>query len=66
MEITVKNIKKVVKIIKESRDCESQHALEDSLHVHFIKYIASLDIPESVLAKEVLKTEKLDFERWCA
>jgi hypothetical protein len=65
IKMTLKEIKSRIKYIKSNkRDNESAHASEDQLFFDFIKHVASLDIPLSILAKEVLKTDKIKFERW--
>lgn len=42
------------------------HSKEDDLRDDFIKYVASLDGDVAKLAREVLKTNNIDFARWCA
>lgn len=48
-------------------DDEAAHSLEDALHVDFIHHVADVAGGElSEMAREVLRTEKIDFARWCA
>lgn len=58
----------VGRIEASKRDFEKAHGMEDDLYADFIKYIASLKnchgLPE--MAKEVLKTQDINFVRYCA
>ncbi len=63
----LEDIKKSIEEIKtEAGDDEMQHGLEDALYVAFIRFISESKSPYKDMAKEILKTEDLDFSRWCA
>lgn len=48
-------------------DPEAAHGLEDELHKDFIRYVAENGTGKlRQMATEVLKTNSLDFARWCA
>lgn len=47
-------------------DDESAHSAEDQLYADFVRYVASQEGPHRAIAEEILKTEKIDFSRWCA
>ena len=49
-------------------DCECAHVLEDGLYLKLVTFVSmySTDEDAKALAKEVLKTQDIDFERWCA
>jgi hypothetical protein len=48
-------------------DDESAHAAEDVLRAGFIALVAEVGSPElAEMAREVLKTDEIDFCRWCA
>ena len=59
---------KIQKIRDRAGDDESQHSMEDGLREAFIKYVADQDVfgKLSEMAKLVLTTNEIDFERWCA
>jgi hypothetical protein len=58
---------RVWEIASMAHDPEAAHGEEDRLHKQFIEYIASHGPdPFAEMAKEVLKTEDIDFSRWCA
>lgn len=64
---TAKDVKSVVKGIRAiASDDEAAHSYEDALHEKVLQLVAdgADDAPE--LAKEALKTTKLNFARWCA
>lgn len=67
-EMTLADIKNRVEYIREiSGDDEAAHSEEDTLQRLFIAYIAEFGPSElSDMAKEVLTTETIDFERWFA
>lgn len=58
----------VVRIEHAKDDYEVAHGLEDGLHHDFIAHIATLSmLPNlSAMAKEILKTDNIDFPRHCA
>lgn len=66
--MNVEECKKRVDFIREiAWDDESAHGNEDQLHHDFIQHIANSEYGElSEMAKEILKTDDIDFERWCA
>lgn len=67
--MTLEKIKKSIEKIEESSDDpESAHSQEDQLYYDFIKFVSKYDPNHDIakMAKEVLKTEKIDFTRWCA
>lgn len=68
--MTTNEIKKRIKKIRDAgRDSETAHEQEDSLHLDFIKYVATLSehLPElAAKARLVASTEDIEFERWCA
>jgi hypothetical protein len=50
-----------------SEDAEMAHATEDQLRADFIAHVAEIGTPElAEMAREVLKTDPLDFPRLCA
>lgn len=61
-------IKKRVKEIKGvAWDDERAHSWEDKLWEDVLRAIANEDVDNPyTLAKEALKTKKIDFSRWCA
>jgi hypothetical protein len=60
-------LSRVAKIEEESWDDEVAHIKEDELRRDFIKHVAeSGDKNLAEMASEVLKTEDIDFSRWCA
>lgn len=66
--MNLQDIQKRVQEIKDiSGDDEVAHAMEDDLYVAFVKFVSENGSPElSEMAKEVLKTENIDFARWYA
>ena len=58
--------KEVKKIEKESWDNEAAHADEDELYYRVLKQVAMGNPHSQELAKEALKTQKIDFSRWYA
>jgi len=68
--MTLDEIQKEVEDIRESSgDDKSAHSQEDNLYFQFIVYIKNLNIKENDLSKkaeEVLKTQEIEFARWCA
>jgi len=63
-------IKNSIKELKElSTDSEAAHIFEDELRNNILKDIASGKYSKEEcqeFAHEVLKTNKIEFERWCA
>lgn len=64
-KITVEYIKKEISDIREL-DPESAHSSEDDLHQDVLKAIANGATNPAELAREALKSLKLDFPRWYA
>ena len=66
--MTVTGIEERVRAIRERRhDAEEAHSLEDRLYTDFIAFIASgEDGPIREMAQAILKTQEIDFPRWCA
>lgn len=66
--MTLEMIRDKVEHIREiSGDDERAHSNEDSLREDFIKYVAESGNKKlSEMANEILKTNKIDFARWCA
>ena len=66
--MTIDDIKTELEHIKKiASDDESAHSLEDQLHKRFIQFIAgTADENLAKMAREVLKSSKIQFERWCA
>ena len=59
--------KRVQEIEAMKGDPEMAHSYEDSLYADFIRYVSTLpDQQLAIKAAIVLKTEKIDFARWCA
>lgn len=65
--ITLEEIKQRVEEIKDSYG-ESQHSKEDELYRDFVKYVSRCKSYRGLreMAKEILKTEDMEFARWCA
>lgn len=61
-------IKRLIKTIEAKKDdSEMAHGMEDALHEKFIRYVADNGNQKlSAMAKEILKTDKIPFGRWCA
>jgi hypothetical protein len=60
-------VDRIVRIKALSHDPESAHAEEDDLWRDVLESIASGKCDNPVgYAKEVLKTKKIQFARWCA
>lgn len=65
--MTLKELKKRIKMIQEiAHDDEAAHSMEDDLRDEVLREIAKGSAEACQLAKEVLKTSKIDFARWCA
>jgi len=57
----------VASIIEMKNDDEAAHAAEDDLHQKVLRYISdNAPDPWSGLSSAALKTEGIDFARWCA
>lgn len=65
--MTFLEIKQRVREIEEmASDDEAAHSAEDSLRHDFIVLVAKGTGNLAEMAKEVLKTSDIDFNRWCA
>lgn len=66
--MTLREIKNRVDHIKKIvGDNEAAHSEEDSLYSDFIAYLAKTASPKyREMAKTILKTQEIDFRRWCA
>lgn len=66
--MTLEEIKRRLKKIKNSYDDEVQHADEDTLYHDFVKYVSTYESSPELqeMAKEILKTEDMEFARWYA
>lgn len=65
--MTHDDAKQRVQDIRDSAgDDEVAHSLEDRLYHDFVKMVAAQEGPFRAIAEEILKTEVIDFERWCA
>ena len=65
--MTLEEIKRRIERIKEKKhDNEMAHVHEDALREDFIKHIAKRKDKIGGLAREILKTNKINFSRWCA
>jgi hypothetical protein len=57
----------IAKINSKKDDPEAAHGNEDNLHVAFIRHVAEVGDPTlKEMAIEILKTDKISFDRWCA
>jgi hypothetical protein len=56
----------IAKICEIRGDDERAHSWEDVLYQEFVKYIAERKDHLGKMAREILKTQKIDFSRWCA
>ena len=57
----------VAKIDAMKADDESAHSAEDALRAEFIALVAEVGSQElAEMAREVLKTDEIEFSRWCA
>ena len=69
IEKQIKNIRDIAGLNSLTGADESAHSSEDSLHLDFIKYVATLSehLPElAAKAKLVASTEDIEFSRWWA
>ncbi len=67
--LTLSDVGQRVNEIKEvSGDDEIAHSLEDALRRDVLSWAAinSVDATVRAIAAEALKTEQIEFERWCA
>jgi hypothetical protein len=64
--MTLEEIKERLQYIESiSDDDEAAHGREDDLYEEFIRYVAdNAPEPLSELAREVLKSKDITFERW--
>ena len=66
--MNVNGVRAAVKEIERLRsDDEAAHCEEDNLYTNFVEYCAR-EAPEPfrTVAKEILKTKEIVFERWCS
>ena len=56
----------IAQICEIRGDDERAHSREDLLYQEFVKYIAKRKDYLGKMAREILKTQKIDFARWCA
>jgi hypothetical protein len=66
--MTLTGIEERVRAIRERRrDPEEAHSLEGGLYADFIAFVASgEDGPIREMAQAILKTQEIEFPRWCA
>lgn len=65
--MTVADVKKWISRIKDvADDDEVAHTEEDRLHQEVLAAIADGAPNAAELAREALKTSKINFSRWCA
>lgn len=67
--MTLKELKKRIKEIKETAktNSDSAHSMEDTLRHLVLQEIANGWCEDTkLIAKEVLKTSKIKFNRWCS
>lgn len=65
----LKDVKSILTSIKEKaigHDDEAAHSLEDSLFEAVLREVANGNSESQKLAKEALKSLKIEFSRWCA
>ena len=58
--------KRIAEIAEEAGDAEWAHTREDDLYLDFIRFVADQEGPYSLMAKLLLTTQDLNFERWYA
>jgi hypothetical protein len=59
-------VRLVEKIRKDAWDAENAHSQEDDLYDRVLRAVARGDENARALAREALKTNDIDFPRWCA
>lgn len=68
--MTLDDVKKMVKELEDiykGGDHEASHGTEDYLRYEVLKAIANGECEDpQACAKEAIRTEDFDFERWCA
>lgn len=67
--MTLKEItKRVLYIFNNKHDDEDAHAEEDELYLDFIRHVEEVTEDEELRqkARVVLKTQEIEFRRWCA
>jgi len=66
--LTVDQVKeRVAKIVQIRSDDEAAHSEEDLLHFEVLQAIADGNCEDpAACAREALKTEEIEFSRWCA
>lgn len=70
MQLARKVVRAAVAEIKKVKDLDPEraHRLEDDIYKRVLEAVAADEQPSaelSLLAKEALKTQKLDFSRYC-
>ena len=65
-ELTLEKVEKYVEeIVKNSNDNDYAHVQEDNLYIRFTKHIERTgNKKQKAMAKAILKTKKIDFERF--
>lgn len=61
----IKTMIKEIKIYANDDDDEKAHATEDALRNDFIKQLSERNDDTGKLAKLILSTNDIDFNRWC-
>lgn len=65
--ITIESIKSFVEKIKSVKHDECAHGLEDDMYVSILTAIVNDEIEDiKGVCTEALKSQKIDFSRWCA
>lgn len=60
-------VKIIASIVDIYGDEEAAHSEEDSLYVDFVKHVAINEHGElACMAKKILETKNIVFDRWCA
>lgn len=66
--MTLDEIKNAIELIVQIKgDDERAHSEEDELRAGFIQHVAANGPADlAAMTREVLKTDEIDFARWCA
>lgn len=65
--MNLQQVKHTVQLIDASKgDYEGAHEMEDDLYQSVLKEVASGNQEAKEMAREALKTKKIDFARYCA
>jgi len=66
--MTIQDIEKNIEHLKQiSGDDEAAHSYEDSMREGFLEFVATSTIePYAGMARLLLTTNNIDFNRWCA